>query len=166
MVQFCTFACLVPPTNGVLKIKCVSIWFFAISYRSINHPMCHRVPTFLIFSLETCLVFFSFLKILEDIKSFLWGHWYPWSGLLVMFPLGFKARVGSLSLVRCICVKCFLTLTSSATPSNLLMASILAEPISSMYLYWWVQNWATVKCYASSAFAMFFFKKFLLDTAK
>ena len=29
-------------------------------------------------------------------KSFLWGHWYPCFGLLVMSPLGFKARVGSL----------------------------------------------------------------------
>ena len=25
-----------------------------------------------------------------------WGHWYPCFGLLVMSPLGFKARVGSL----------------------------------------------------------------------
>ena len=28
--------------------------------------------------------------------SFLWGHWYPCSGLLVTSHLGFKARVGSL----------------------------------------------------------------------
>ena len=26
-------------------------------------------------------------------QSFLWGHWYPCFGLLVMSPLGFKARV-------------------------------------------------------------------------
>ena len=29
-------------------------------------------------------------------ESFLWGHWYPYFGLLVTFSLGFKARVGSL----------------------------------------------------------------------
>ena len=28
-------------------------------------------------------------------ESLLWGHWYPYFGLLVMSPLGFKARVGS-----------------------------------------------------------------------
>ena len=28
-------------------------------------------------------------------ESFLWGHWYPYFGLLVTSPLGFKARVGS-----------------------------------------------------------------------
>ena len=27
--------------------------------------------------------------------SLFWGHWYPCFGFLVMFPLGFKARVGS-----------------------------------------------------------------------
>ena len=36
--------------------------------------------------------FFFFYKFLED---FLWGHWYPYFGLLVMSSLGFKARVGS-----------------------------------------------------------------------
>ena len=33
---------------------------------------------------------FFLFKILE---SFLWGHWYPWFGLLMTSPLGFKARV-------------------------------------------------------------------------
>ena len=28
-------------------------------------------------------------------ESFLWGHWYPYFGLLMTSPLGFKARVGS-----------------------------------------------------------------------
>ena len=37
---------------------------------------------------------FFFLKIVEDMSPF-WGHWYPYFGLLVMSPLGFKARVGS-----------------------------------------------------------------------
>ena len=43
---------------------------------------------------------FLFLKKLFTIfgghKFFLWGYWYPCFGLLVMSPLGFKARVGSL----------------------------------------------------------------------
>ena len=38
---------------------------------------------------------FFFLKIFGGHESFLWGHWYPCFGLLVMSPLGFKARVGS-----------------------------------------------------------------------
>ena len=32
-------------------------------------------------------------KQLEDINLFLWGHWYPCFGLLMMSALGFKARV-------------------------------------------------------------------------
>ena len=36
-----------------------------------------------------------FLKNLVDTCPF-WGHWYPCFGLLVMSPLGFKARSGSL----------------------------------------------------------------------
>ena len=28
--------------------------------------------------------------------KFLWGRWYPWFGLLVTFPPGFRARVGNL----------------------------------------------------------------------
>ena len=36
-------------------------------------------------------------------KSFLLGHWYPCSGLLVMSPLGFKARLESLaSMLACV----------------------------------------------------------------
>ena len=37
-----------------------------------------------------------FLKIFGGYESFLWGHWYPCFGLLVISPLGFKARVGNL----------------------------------------------------------------------
>ena len=36
-----------------------------------------------------------FFLIFEGHESFLWGHWYPYFGLLVTSPLGFKARVGS-----------------------------------------------------------------------
>ena len=40
-------------------------------------------------------------------KAFLWSHWYPWFGLLLTSPWGFKARGGSLILTwqRCICYK-------------------------------------------------------------
>ena len=39
-------------------------------------------------------------------ESFLWGHWYPYFGLLVTSPLGFKARVHSalFELSRGVCV--------------------------------------------------------------
>ena len=36
-----------------------------------------------------------FFEIFGGHESFLWGHWYPYLGLLVTSPLGFKARVGS-----------------------------------------------------------------------
>ena len=36
-----------------------------------------------------CFVFY----VLADICPF-WGHWYPCFGFLVMYPLGFKSRVG------------------------------------------------------------------------
>ena len=36
-----------------------------------------------------------FFKNFGGHESFLWGHWYPCFKLLVMSPLGFKARVGS-----------------------------------------------------------------------
>ena len=39
----------------------------------------------------------SFFLVFGGHKSFLWDHGYPSFGLLVMPPLGFKARVGSLS---------------------------------------------------------------------
>ena len=51
-------------------------------------------------SIDTMLNFdvdflFKKKKIIGN-KSFLWGHWYPCLRLLVMSPLGIKARVGSL----------------------------------------------------------------------
>ena len=35
----------------------------------------------------------TFFLIFGGHKSFSWGHWYPFFGLLAMSPLGFKARV-------------------------------------------------------------------------
>ena len=53
----------------------------------------------------TDLVFFKKI-FFRGHESFLWGHWYPYFGLLVTSPLGFKARVGSalFELSRGICV--------------------------------------------------------------
>ena len=51
------------------------------------------------------VVSFIFFKKIGEYRSFLWGHWYPCFGFLVTFPLGFKARVGSLTCTwqRCRC---------------------------------------------------------------
>ena len=57
-------------------------------------------------------------------QVFLWSHWYSYFGLLVMSPLGFKAKV-------CILIHTwqrytwytFLRFTSGATPSDVLMGS-------------------------------------------
>ena len=73
-----------------------------------------------------------FLKIFGGHMSFLWGHWYPCFGLLVMSALGFKARVDSLAcFLACVL---FLGFTSGATPADLLMASMAAEPLCPTYL--------------------------------
>ena len=60
-------------------------------------------------------------------KSFLWGHWYPCFQHLVMSALIFKARVDSLSCMLLTMHKGFLTFTSGATPTDLLMANIPSE---------------------------------------
>ena len=54
-------------------------------------------------------------------KSFLWDHWYPCSGLLVMSPMGYKARVGSLICTQGRCT-CYISpwFTSGAIPADLL----------------------------------------------
>ena len=66
-------------------------------------------------------------------EYFMWGQWYPCFWLLVTSPLGFKARVDSalFALGRDICVTCSLRFTSGATPADLLVASMAAEPMSS-----------------------------------
>ena len=81
--------------------------------------------------------FFSlfFLKIFDGHMSFSWGHRHPCFKLLVMSPFSFKARMGSLirTWCRCMCT-CSLRFTSGATPADLLEGSMVAEPISFMYL--------------------------------
>ena len=61
----------------------------------------------IVFTLNLCVLKIGMEKIKEKCKrrffaitgghkSFLWDHWYPCFGLLVISPLGFKARVDSL----------------------------------------------------------------------
>ena len=59
--------------------------------------------------------------------SFLWD---PCFGLLVMSPIGYKARVGSLIRAWQRCMR----FTSGVTPADLLLASMAAKLISSIYL--------------------------------
>ena len=72
-------------------------------------------------------------------KSFLWGHWYPCFGLLVISALGFKARVDPLAcFVACV----ILRFTSGSTPADCIEVSMTAEPFWSTRLqtcpkYWW-----------------------------
>ena len=77
-------------------------------------------------------------------ESFLWDHWYPCFRLLVMSPLGFKARVGSalFALGTGVHGTYSLRFLSGATPADLLAASMVAKPISSTYLrrHWWDLN--------------------------
>ena len=76
-------------------------------------------------------------KLFGGHEYFLWVNWYPCFGLLVMTPLCFKARVGSalFTLGRGVRVTRSLRLTPGATPADLLVDSMAAEPISSTYLW-------------------------------
>ena len=70
----------------------------------------------------------DFLKFFGGHISFLWDHWYPCFGLLVMFPLGFKARVGALfSLGKGMHDVHSLRFTCGVTPANLLVVSMAAS---------------------------------------
>ena len=64
---------------------------------------------------------FLFLKKFGGHKFFVWDYWYP--ELLVMSPLGFKARVGGLvpTWWRCTCIHS-LRSTSGVTPTDLMAA--------------------------------------------
>ena len=66
---------------------------------------------------------------------FLWGCWYPCVGLLVTLWVSKPEWEALVLLGRGICVIHSLRFTSSATPADLLMASMAAELISSMCLW-------------------------------
>ena len=72
---------------------------------SSDSPLVQHLLTSWRPALQLNLLLFLFLKIFGGHKSFLCDHWYPWFGLLVTTPLGFKARVGSLIQTwwRCAC---------------------------------------------------------------
>ena len=59
-------------------------------------PTRYAVHTVLCNSLWVTHIFFLFFKNFCWTHVHFWGHWYPCFRLLVMSPLGFKARVGSL----------------------------------------------------------------------
>ena len=65
-----------------------------------------------------------FLKVFGRHTCPFWGHWYPCFGFLVMFPLGFKARVDSTLFAFCEgeCNVHSLRSTSGATHAGLLAA--------------------------------------------
>ena len=67
--------------------------------------------------------------------AFLWGHWYPCFGLLVMSPLGFKAEWAALfTFGRGVHVTHSLRFTSGATHANLWAAQLISSR------HWWGSN--------------------------
>ena len=80
----------------------------------------------------------NFFYIFGGHQSFLWGHSYLYFGLLVMSGLDFKARMDHLACIHC--HPCVMDSSDSrftfgATPADLLMANMVAEPFQSMYLH-------------------------------
>ena len=70
--------------------------------------------------------------ILEDLCPFLWGHGYPWFGLLVTPARGFNARV-DLSLLCFLACMLSPRFTFGVTPVGLLMASMVAGHVPCMH---------------------------------
>ena len=74
------------------------------------------------------LFLWLFLKLFGGHKSFLWGHWYPYLGLLLASGLGFKIRVDSLTYMLC---HLYTTDSSDSflgvTPADLLAANMAAK---------------------------------------
>ena len=66
-----------------------SEWLLS-QFRSSSWQLENETKKFCIIALFQTLLF-----IFGGHESFLWGHWYPYFGLLVTPALGFKARVGS-----------------------------------------------------------------------
>ena len=82
------------------------------------------------------LLIYFFFKNLCWTHVHFWGHWYPCFRLLVMSPLGFKARVGSALFELCRGVHdiCSLRFTSGATPLPVYIASIAASRFPHMHV--------------------------------
>ena len=73
----------------------------------------------------------SLLNNFRGHDSFLWGHWHPYFRLLVPSVLVFKAMVEPLTCR----LHAFLRWTSAKTPAILLVASMVAEPLSRTYFF-------------------------------
>ena len=82
----------------------VHLWNWRLHLGEILDPPLHWVPltTSEKDAKETARCNRTLKKnILKGHKSFLWGHWYPCFGLLVMSAVSFKAKVDSLAYVLC-----------------------------------------------------------------
>ena len=88
--------------------------------------------------------------------SFLWGHWYPCFGLLMMSALGFKARVDFLLVCFLACVL-FLRFTSVATPANVLTARMPARCIPYMLSRGRILGFEWVICRSFCSLLLYFF---------
>ena len=77
---------------------------------------------------KSTLLHIFFLSFWRTWVLFVWGNWYPYFGLLVTSPLGFKARVGSalFELIR-VYVLCY-TFPEIHLWCDLLAASMAAKP--------------------------------------
>ena len=78
----------------------------------------------------TIVTTFALIEFLEDISPFCGATDTPIFGLLVMYALGFNVRVNPLLVCFDACKQWFryLIFTSGATPVDLLVAGMVAEP--------------------------------------
>ena len=88
---------LTPPPLNRLKDICENINFPFPSERMLLDVARVNLTWYSTYEVDINVMlhtnFFSFFKIFGVHMSFLWGHWYPCFGLLVMSALGFKNRV-------------------------------------------------------------------------
>ena len=88
-------------------------------------------------------IIFYFFKIFWRTHVLSWGYWYPCFGLVVISPLGFKARVGSLIHTCRRCIICFPKIHLLCNTWQPLADSIVAKLFSSTYL------WAGIRVFHS-----------------
>ena len=120
-----------------------SIWIL-IYLKIFSNRVFSKLPKLALLTFSCCLDlwwirksywwhnFFFFKFFFGGHMSFLWAHWYPCFGLLVMSALHFKATVDSPACFLACAL--FLRFTSGVTPADILMASMAAEPLWPTYL--------------------------------
>ena len=92
-------------SNGIILELIERIWFCLQIYDLWKHTThtTHRSQSLaseiMSFNHSPVVQFFWVFFFLENTSPFLWGNWYPCFGILMMSPLCFKARVGSLICV-------------------------------------------------------------------